>query len=40
MEYVKKNKGVILFYLLLALSTLFIIKFNQRNLIMGMYLFI
>lgn len=32
MEYVKKNKGVILFYLLLALSTLCIINFNHRNL--------
>ena len=32
MEFVKKNKGVIIFYLLLVLATLMIIQSNNRNL--------
>lgn len=32
MEYVKKNRGVIIFYLLLVISTLVIINFNERHL--------
>lgn len=32
MEFVKKNKGVIIFYLLLILTTLVIIQSNGRNL--------
>lgn len=34
MEYVKKNKGVIIFYLLLVVTTLVIINFNGRQLSM------
>lgn len=32
MEYVKQNKGVIVFYLLLIVTTLVVINFNGRNL--------
>lgn len=32
MEYVKKNRGVILFYLLLVVTTLVIINFNGKHL--------
>jgi len=32
MEYVKKNRGVIVFYLLLVMVTLVVINFNKRNL--------
>ncbi|MGM9882308.1 MAG: hypothetical protein ACI31S_05650 [Bacilli bacterium] len=32
MEFVKKNKGVIIFYLLLAIATLMIVQSNNRNL--------
>lgn len=32
MEYVKRNKGIIIFYLLLVMTTLVIINFNERNL--------
>ena len=32
MEYVKKNRGVIIFYLLLATVTFVVISFNERNL--------
>ena len=32
MEFVKNNKGVILFYLLLVISTLVIIKSNEKSL--------
>lgn len=34
MEYVRENKGVIIFYLLLVISTLVIINFNERHLSM------
>lgn len=34
MEYVKRNRGVIIFYLLLVITTLVIIKFNERHLSM------
>lgn len=34
MEYVRENKGVIIFYLLLIVSTLVIINFNERHLSM------
>lgn len=34
MEYVKRNRGVIVFYLLLVITTLVIINFNERNLSM------
>lgn len=34
MEYVKRNRGVIVFYLLLVITTLVIINFNERNLCM------
>ena len=32
MEYVKRNKGVIIFYLLLVITTLVIINCNERHL--------
>lgn len=32
MECVKRNRGVIIFYLLLAMVTLVVINFNGRNL--------
>ena len=32
MEYVKRNRVVIIFYLLLVISTLVIINFNERHL--------
>ncbi len=32
MEFVKRNKGVIVFYLLIALATLVVIQSNERNL--------
>ena len=32
MEYVKRNRGVIIFYLLLVMVTLVVINFNERNL--------
>lgn len=32
MEYAKQNKGVIVFYLLLIVTTLVVINFNGRNL--------
>jgi len=32
MEFVKKNRGVIIFYLLLVLVTLVVVQSNQRNL--------
>lgn len=32
MEYIKENKGVIIFYLLLIISTLVIINCNERHL--------
>lgn len=32
MEYIKENKGVIIFYLLLIISTLIIIDCNERKL--------
>lgn len=32
MEFVKKNKGVIIFYLLLIMVTLIIIQSNDKNL--------
>ena len=32
MEYVKRNRGVIMFYLLLVMVTLVVINFNERNL--------
>lgn len=32
MEYVKKNRGVLVFYLLLVITTLVIINFNERHL--------
>lgn len=32
MDYIKENRGVILFYLLLVITTLVIINFNQRKL--------
>ena len=34
MEYVKENRGVIIFYLLLIISTLVIINANERHLSM------
>lgn len=34
MEYVKRNRGVIIFYLLLVVTTLVIINFNERHLSM------
>lgn len=34
MEYVKRNRGVIIFYLLLVISTLFVVNFNERHLSM------
>jgi len=34
MEYVKQNKGVIIFYLLLVITTLIVINFNERKLSM------
>lgn len=34
MEYVKKNRGVIIFYLLLVITTLVVINFNERQLSM------
>ena len=34
MEYVKRNRGVIIFYLLLVITTLVIINFNERHLSM------
>lgn len=34
MEYVKENRGVILFYLLLVVTTLAVINFNERHLSM------
>ena len=34
MEYVKENRGVILFYLLLVVTTLVVINFNERHLSM------
>lgn len=35
MEYVKRNRGVIIFYLLLVITTLVIINCNERNLSMA-----
>lgn len=32
MEFVKKNKGVIIFYLLLVMATLVIIQSNEKSL--------
>lgn len=32
METIKKNRGVIIFYLLLVLATLIIVQSNQREL--------
>lgn len=32
MEMIKKNRGVIIFYLLLVLATLIIVQSNQREL--------
>lgn len=32
MSFVKRNKGVIIFYLVLAIATLVIIQSNNRNL--------
>lgn len=32
MEFVKKNKGVIIFYLLLVMATLVIIQSNEKKL--------
>ncbi|MGN1342784.1 MAG: hypothetical protein ACI4VL_06290 [Bacilli bacterium] len=32
MEIIKKNRGVIIFYLLLVLATLIIVQSNQREL--------
>lgn len=32
MEFVKKNRGVIIFYLLLVIATLVIVQSNKRNL--------
>ena len=32
MEYVKRNRGVIIFYLLLVMVTLVVINFNERDL--------
>ena len=34
MEYVKRNKGVIIFYLLLVVTTLVVVNFNERHLSM------
>ena len=34
MEYVKRNRGVIVFYLLLVITTLVIIDFNERKISM------
>lgn len=34
MEYVKENKGVIVFYLLLVITTLVVINCNERHLSM------
>lgn len=34
MEYVIRNRGVILFYLLLVITTFVVINFNQRHLSM------
>ena len=34
MEYVKRNRGVIVFYLLLVITTLVIINFNEKHLSM------
>ena len=35
MECVKRNRGVIIFYLLLVMVTLVVINFNERNLCIG-----
>ena len=32
MKIIKKNRGVIVFYLLLVVTTLVVINFNERNL--------
>jgi len=32
MEFVKKNRGIIVFYLLLVVTTLVVINCNERNL--------
>lgn len=32
MKFIKKNRGVIVFYLLLIVTTLVVINFNERNL--------
>jgi len=32
MEYVKRNRGVIIFYLLLVITTLVVINCNERHL--------
>lgn len=32
MKFVKKNRGVIVFYLLLAITTLVVINCNEQNL--------
>ena len=34
MEYVMKNRGVIIFYLLLVVMTFIVITFNERHLSM------
>ena len=34
MEYVRRNRGVIIFYLLLVVTTLVVINFNERHLSM------
>lgn len=34
MEYVKKNRGVIIFYLLLVITTLVVININEKHLSM------
>ena len=34
MEYVKRNRGMLVFYLLLVITTLVIINFNERFLSM------
>lgn len=32
MKFIKNNRGVIVFYLLLVITTLVVINFNERNL--------
>lgn len=34
MDYVKKNRGIIIFYLLLVVTTFVVINFNERHLSM------